>query len=180
MTRYLALLRGINVGGHKRIKMDELRKAFEALGFQNVKTVLATGNVLFEASNTDLNALVKTIEEKLNTTFHHKVPVILRTIQDIQNLVDSDPFKQTAVTPDTRLYVTFLSEIPKSKLKVPYESPDKGFRILRVSDGVVCSVLTLTPSNRTVDSMKIIEKEFGKNITTRNWNTVSKFLQAKI
>jgi hypothetical protein len=80
------------------------------------------------------------------------------------------------VTPQTRLYVTFLADRPKSK-KTP-QSQDKDFRILHISDGEVFSVLTLSPDRRTVDLMKVLETEFGKKITTRNWNTVSRILKA--
>lgn len=176
MAEYVALLRGINIGPHKRIKMDELRKAFEAMGLSNVRTLLATGNVIFEASETDADALVGVIEAGLTKAFDHNVPVILRRLDHIRELVQSGPFDGVEVTKDTRLYVTFLSEKPLHSLDVPYESPGQDFTILQVSDGEVCSVLTLTEKFRTVDSMKILEKQFGKGITTRNWNTVNKLL----
>jgi uncharacterized protein (DUF1697 family) len=110
----------------------------------------------------------------LKGTFGYEVSVILRATQEIQDLVDSIPFKDIKVTPQTRLYVTFLSEKPKSSLKVPYESPEKDFKIVRVTNGEVCSVLTLGSNRGTIDAMDILEKEFGKKITTRNWNTVIK------
>jgi uncharacterized protein (DUF1697 family) len=88
--------------------------------------------------------------------------------------VKGSPFEDVTVTSQTRLYVTFLSEKPASNLEIPYESPEKDFRILSVSDSEVCSVLTLTPNRGTTKAMDILEKEFGKNITTRNWNTVQK------
>ena len=110
MTKYVALLRGINVGGHKPIKMEELKKTFELLGFQNVKTLLASGNVIFEISNASTDGLVKKIEGGLKKTFGHTVGILIRTIDEIKNLVDANPFKNTVVNSQTRLYVTFLSE----------------------------------------------------------------------
>jgi uncharacterized protein (DUF1697 family) len=176
MTKYVAFLRGINVGGNKPVKMDELKKAFAALGFKNVNTVLASGNVLFEAPGTRADSNTKKIEDKLKTALGHEVGVLLRTIEEIQNLADANPFKNIKVTPQTRLYVTFLSEKPKSSLKIPSESPEKDFRILRVSDTEVCTVLTLSPERQTTDLMNILEKEFGRKITTRNWNTIARIL----
>ncbi|MCI0412522.1 DUF1697 domain-containing protein [bacterium] len=176
--KYVAFPRGINVGGKNMVKMDELKKAFESLGAKNVKTLLASGNVLFESTEKDPLKLRKVIEDKMNQKFGLKVNVILRTIGEIQDLVDSNPFQKIKITPETRLYVTFLSEKSKSSLKIPYESPERDFKIVRASHKEVCSVLTLTPARRSVDVMAILEKEFGRNVTTRNWNTVLKLLKA--
>lgn len=178
MVRYIAFLRGINVGGHKPIKMDALAGAFGSLGFQNVKTILASGNVLFEAPKSEPIALTKKIEEKLEKTFGHPVGVTLRTLSEIQKFVKSSPFKNIAVTPQTRLYVTFRRDQTKGSLKIPYQSPEMDFQILRVSSGEVCSVLTLSPGRRTPELMSILEKEFGKTVTTRNWNTIIKVLDS--
>jgi len=177
MNRYAAFLRGINVGGHKSVKMDELKKTFHYIGFKNVKTVLASGNVLFEATKAGTDTLSKKIGEKLKETFGFEIGVIVRTIEELQQLSDLNPFIGIKVTPQTRLYVTFLSEKFKSSLKIPYESLDKKFKILKVSATEICSVLTLTPTSRTVELMAILEKEYGKKVTTRNWNTIIKLIK---
>src|SRR5579859_237738 len=174
MTRYAAFLRGINVGGRKPVKMEDLRKTFAALGFQNIETVVASGNVIFDAAEPGVGALVEGIEGKLNQVFGHEIGILVRSLKELQDLARLNPFKKIEVTPQTRLYVTFLSQKPKKRLKIPHESSGKGFRILRVSDREVCSVVTLSPSWGTTDSMAVLEKEFGKRITTRNWNTITK------
>ena len=157
--------------------MAELRQAFESWGFQNVKTLLATGNVLFDSPKADTQSLTQSIEEKLKETFGYEIDVILRTIEQIQELVGSNPFKGIEVTADTRLYVTFLSDKANGGLEIPYESPEKNYKILSVADGAVYSVLTLTADTRSIDAMGILEKEFGKKITTRNWNTLTKIVK---
>lgn len=177
MTKFVALLRGINVGGNKLIKMDDLKKCFAALGFKNVKTILASGNVLFESTDPDEIALGKKIAGKLKSELGHDVGVQVRAIDEIQKLADRNPFKKIKVTPETRLYISFLPEKPKSKLKIPYTSPEKDFRILEVTHREICSVVDLNLGRGTVEAMSILEKEFGKNITTRNWNTVAKILK---
>jgi uncharacterized protein (DUF1697 family) len=178
MIRYAAFLRGINVGG-VTVKMDKLKKAFEALGFANVKTLLASGNVLFTAPSSTESALAKKIEKKVATDFGREIGVLVRKIEELQRLAKADPFAGIKVTPQTRLYVTFLSEKNKSSLKIPYETPDKNFRIIRANGREVCSSIpTLSPTSRTVDLMSILEKEFGRKITTRNWNTIEKILKA--
>jgi uncharacterized protein (DUF1697 family) len=175
LSSYVAFLRGINVGGNKKIRMASLAQAFEALGFQNVRTLLASGNVLFQARSADPRALTRRIEQRIEQTFRLEVSIILRTRREIQQLLDANPFKSIRVTPRTRLFVTFLAGKPKATLKIPYESPDKSFRILGVAGRDVCSVLTLGPQwAKNLRQMDILEKEFGQRITTRNWNTVQK------
>jgi uncharacterized protein (DUF1697 family) len=171
---YVAFLRGINVGGHT-IKMEGLKKVFESIGLNNVMTLLASGNVLFtDNSHANSSELTKSIEEKLEKTYEYHIGVILRNAQEIGNLLNSQPFQSIIVTPQTRLYTTFLSEKPKSSLGIPYLSPEKDFSILSIINKEVCSVLTLSKERNTTDIMKILEKEYGKRITTRNWNTVRK------
>jgi len=177
MPTYVAFLRGINVGGHKPVPMHKLKEAFEGLGFTNVRTLLVSGNVVFEAAVTSSATLKKRIEEKLKKSFGFEIGTLIRTLGELRKLSRSQPFKGGTVTPQTRLYVTFLSEKPKGTLKIPYESADGHFRILFALPKEVCSVLTLSPTSRTADLMAVIEKEFGKNVTTRNWNTVERVLK---
>lgn len=177
MAEYVALLRGINVGG-VTVRMDKLKKTLEATGFANVKTLLASGNVLFTTPSANENTLVNKIEKKLETAFGREIGVLVRKIAELQHLAEANLFAGVKVTPQTRLYVTFLAEKNKSSLKIQYESSDKNFKIIRATDREVCSVLTLSPGSRTVDLMSILEKEYGRKITTRNWNTIEKILKA--
>ena len=179
MTTYAAFLRGINVGGHKLVSMNRLRQAFESLGFKNVRTLLASGNVLFNAPLQGHPRLVRKIEAQLEQAFGHEISVILRTLDDLQALADLNPFRRIRVTPQTRLFVTFLSETPRTRLKIPYLSPDKSYRILRLARGALCSVLTVGPQwAKNLRQMDILEKEFGKRITTRSWSTLLRLLRA--
>jgi len=178
--KYVAFLRGINVGGHT-VKMAELKKAFEALGFRNVRTILASGNVVFEVAGGDRAALARKIEAALGKRWGFDIPAAVRSAEDLQALVAADPFKGIVVTLETRLYITFLGEKTDSSLKLPYSSPEKDVRIFRVSSGELASVLTLSPSREgpgrgTPELMTVLEKAFGKNVTTRNWNTIKKLL----
>ncbi len=179
MPVYAAFLRGINVGGQRRVTMNRLCKVFESLGFMNVKTLLASGNVLFESQRANTGRLVRRIEVRLKKTFGHDSYVIVRPLEELRDLVASNPFKGIRVTPWTRLFVTFLPEEPRTTLKIPYRSPDKSFRIIRLRDREVCSVLTLGPQwAKNLRQMNVLEKEFGKKVTTRTWNTVVRVVQA--
>ena len=174
--KYVALLRGINVGGYHKVPMVTLRETLENMGFQQVKTLLNTGNVVFEAKQEDEKELAESIAVQLKSTFGFPVPVIIRTTNEIRELVAANPFNGINVTKATRLYTTFLSDTPKSNLSLPYTSPDESFKIISITHQTVFSVLDIDKSG-SVDAMKILEKEFGKNITTRNWNTVVKIAQ---
>ena len=155
---FVAFLRGINVGGHT-VKMAELKRAFESLGFRNVRTVLASGNVVFDAAGGDRASLTRKIEETLKKRWGFDVRTALRSAEDLSALVAADPFKGIAVTPQTRFYITFLGEKRDSSLKLPYESPEKDVRVFRASPGELAAVLTLSPSRlgHTVPSSASIE-----------------------
>ena len=175
---YAAFLRGINVGGRKPIKMDAWREAFEAMGFQKVKTLLASGNVLFDSNATKAEPTAEKIEERLRNTFGHEIGVLVRPVAELQKLVAMNPFKKVKLTPETRLYVTFLSEKPTPGQEAKLKTAGKDFKFLRVSDREVCSGITISPQRHTTDLMAQLEKELGRKVTTRNWNTVVRVLDA--
>ena len=103
--------------------------------------------------------------------------MILRTADQLRKMAATNPFKKAQVTPDTRLYVTFLAERTKTRLKIPYESPKKDFRILKTTDAEIFTVVDASKGSGTLESMAFIEKEFGKQSTTRNWNTINRMLE---
>ena len=174
---YAAFLRGINVGGHRKINMADLRASFAALGFLNVKTVLASGNVRFDASETDEALVCTAIEQHVAQAFGHNVRVIIRPLTELQSLLDANPFKAVATTTQTKLYVTFLPEGQSGGENVSNALPD-GYTIVRATAREVCSVVTLAQGRSTIDLMAHLEKQFGANITTRTWNTVTRLLAA--
>jgi len=175
---YAAFLRGINVGGHKPIKMDALRAAFVGMGFQKVNTVLVSGNVLFESRAEKAEAIAAKLEEGLKKVFGHEVGVMVRPVAELRKLAASNPFKDVRLTPQTRLYVTFLAEKPTPDRKAKLQSAGKNLKFLRVSDGEVCSGIDISPEQHTTDLMAQLEKELGRKVTTRNWNTVVRVLDA--
>lgn len=173
---YVALLRAINVGGNHIVRMEELRRAFKVAGYTNISTLLATGNVIFDSPNEDIEELTDSLEIFLKKRFGFDIPVLLRTMENLKQLVDSDPFKGIKVTNETRLYVSFLSEPRKPSFKVPYVSDNGLFKILRVTPEEVCCMLTLSQDGDSTKLMGMVEKEFGKRVTTRNWNTIKKLV----
>jgi uncharacterized protein (DUF1697 family) len=168
----IAFLRGINVGGNTTIRMEALREAFSRLGLWSVKTVLASGNMVFEADDADRTALALRIQAALKETFGFEIAVMLRSAGEIQALLAADPFKDVPVTPDTRLYVTFLGDGIESRVKAPFVSQEGDTGVVRVFAHEVCTFMILSEGRGTPELMKGIEQEYGKTVTTRSWNTI--------
>ncbi len=171
MARYAALLRGINVGGHHKVPMAGLKSEMGKMGFSNVVTLLNSGNVVFDAADSLGGDLEAVLTESLEKTFGFPIPVLMREAAEILGLVRQDPFKDVPLTTDTRLYVSFLKQPPATALDLPWLSDDGSFRITATAEGHVCSVLDLGVT-KTPKGMDALEQLFGKNITTRNWNTL--------
>lgn len=112
--RYIALLRGINVGGKKKIKMIDLKILFELLKFENVRTYIQSGNVIFDFNATDTIKLADQIEHKISETYGFLVKIIIRKDYEFRELVNNNPFIKEPDIQLDQLYVTFMSDIPDS------------------------------------------------------------------
>lgn len=175
--RYVAFLRGINLGS-RTIKMNALKKAFEDLGFEDIKTILASGNVLFSTTTNDTTKLTTTIEEKLQTVFNHIIYVLIRSEEQIKQVIAKSPFQNIKITHDIQCYVTFLYSVYSPSTQPPFEPNTDSFHLFYATPTEVYMALEVSTGSRTVDAMTILEKEYGKKITTRNWNTILRIQKA--
>jgi len=167
MKRYAAFLRGVSP---MNAKMPELKKAFEEAGFADVKTVLSSGNVVFSAPEAPRAALEQKAEAAMKKRLGSAFPVIVRPIQTLRSMLDSDPYQGFRLKPGAKRVVTFLRGEPKAGVKLPPEV-DRA-RILRIKEAEVFSAYV--PGPRGPVFMTLIEKTFGKDVTTRTWDTVTK------
>src|SRR6266436_5469044 len=118
MPTYIAMLRGINVSGHKMIKMETLRLSFGALKLSNVQTYVQSGNVVFGVGNGSVAALSQEIERKILRDFGFSVPVFLRTAKELEQIIKDNPFLRETDIDHSKLHVTFLSDAaPKMALE---------------------------------------------------------------
>ncbi|MGB6094192.1 MAG: DUF1697 domain-containing protein [Moheibacter sp.] len=170
-TKHIALLHGINVGGHHKVPMAELRQTMEKMGFAKVSTLLNSGNIIFEAKENEGSE--SEIEHRLEQTFGFKIPVMLRKFDEIQQMVLNNPFEQFETDDNTKYYVSFLKNEPKNKIDLPFLSEDKSFRMIEIKDKVVFSTLDSSKGS-TVNGMDVLQSFFGEDVTTRNWNTIVK------
>lgn len=173
MIKYVAFLRAINVGGKNLIKMGELKKIFESLGFKNVVTYIQSGNVMFESSTADENVLVKKIESLLHKNLSDDVLVFIRTFEQLRSIIDEDSFQKLNLKVPTKLYISFLKNELKQKPKLPYLSSKKDVEIIRIKNR---EIYCITPEikGRYGFPNLFIENEFGIKSTTRNRSTIIK------
>lgn len=176
MIKYAAFLRAINVGGKNLIKMDELKKIFEAIGLENVESYIQSGNILFESTIKDENSLVSKIENHLHKILSKDVLVFVRTVDELKEIVKYDPFQKLKFKVTTKFYITFLKEELKQKLELPYLSPKKDVEIIRIKNREIYCI-TQEKNGRYGFPNLFIENEFGVKTTTRNWTTVSKVIE---
>ena len=173
MARYIAFLRGINVGGHQ-VKMGDLRKWFEALEFDNVATFIASGNVIFETGRTKPATLAARIERQLRDELGYEVPTFLRTDAELARIADHQPFADLELADGDSRYIAFLYKRPSTTAagKVAALSND--------TDRVVVHDRELYwhVRGRMADSTlgpPIFEKALGSvPATVRNLNTVQR------
>ena len=167
MARYAAFLRGVSP---MNAKMPELKKAFEATGFTDVKTVLSSGNVVFSARAASEESLQRKAESGMRKHLGREFLTVVRRVDALRELLASDPYRDFPLEPGTKRVITFLRELPKSKIALPIELP--GARILRLKEKDAFSVYLQSPEGAVF--MTLIEKTFGKEQTTRTWETVTK------
>ena len=170
MTRYAAFLRGVNLG-KRQVKSADLLAAFKAMGFDNVKTLLASGNVLFDADDVDARA----IETGLEKQFGFDIGTVLRTQEQLRALVALDPFAGRVEDDKTKLYVTFVDDSGARSLPMPCGIPGD-FEVVKLTDGEVFALAFRDEDGRFGLGMDVISRHFGKKRlwTSRNWNTVLK------
>lgn len=173
-TRYVAFLRGINVGGNKLIKMEDLRRCIAAAGFKNVRTFIASGNVLFDAPDTNPDLIARNIEKKLRKTFAHEIAVVVLKIAELRRTIKFDPFKHLPPSKEVMLFVTFLSSAPSRKIKLPMRSVTENLEVIAVKGQVVFMVARHKKNGWFGFPSNYLEKELAVIATTRNWSTVKK------
>jgi uncharacterized protein (DUF1697 family) len=175
LKSYVVFLRGINVGGHHKVPMADLRKELKEMGFENIVTLLNSGNVIFNTNTNNPESLEKMISQNLEKTFGFPVPTIIRKSETIYQLFKDNPFRDVKITKDIRLYVSFLKKNTQSDLELPWTSSDNSYKIIERRDKTILSILDLSVS-KTPKAMEITEKFFGKDITTRNWKTIERIV----
>lgn len=168
----MALLRSVNVAGHGRIAMNELRASFEELGYTDVMTYIQTGNVVFSAGSKSGAKIAADIEERLAADFGESPAVILRSVPEVLRIGKASPYARRGADP-ARHHVTFLATAPTKAALAALELPPSR-RDELVVDGKEVYVHTPDGYAETKFTGSFLERRLGVVSTTRNWNTVTK------
>lgn len=172
MQTYISVLRGINVSGHRVIKMDALKKSYADLGFTNIFTYIQSGNVVFQFKKTGHQKIENMIKNKISDDYGFDVPVIVKDANYLKNVIMSNPFLSNNNIDLSMLHVTFLSAVPgKSdvdKLKDVDYSPDKFI----VVDDIVYLYFPDGYGNTKLNN-NFFENKLKVKATNRNWKTVN-------
>ncbi len=173
--KYVAFLRGINVGGKNKIKMETLRGVFAAPGFTNIKTYINSGNVIFETAKADDKKLAEKLETAIETEFSLKIKVMVRTIAEIEEVVKNNPFDGQFEN-EKDLHVFFLDEeLPEEKRELLLSNNNEN-ETFAVQNREIFYLLRVGFSDSLMGK-DYIGKKLKVSATARNWRTVNKILE---
>ena len=176
MTKYLALLRGINVSGHNMIKMDALKKMLENMGFQNVETYIQSGNVFLDSEDENAAGVGFKIKQEIAKVFGYDVPVAMVSKNDLELCFTNNLFLMEKGCDSKKLYVAFISKelttVALNDLKISNFKPDEA-----AIDGNRIYIKYAIGAGKTNLDQKYIEKKLNVVATIRNWNTVTNLFE---
>ncbi len=170
MTIYIALLRGINVGGHKIIKMADLKQAFESIGLKQVKTYIQSGNIVFK-SEEDITFLKERIQSEIKNVFGFDVPVMLRTHEEFINITKRCPYEVNSLREGESIHIAFLAhELSKT------EKDQLLMQKNEIEDCCIHEKVVYLFFKNSIRNSKLINQfqKLHTPATVRNWRTVNK------
>jgi uncharacterized protein (DUF1697 family) len=179
MPVYVSMLRGVNIGGHNKIKMEALRALYESLGFQEPQSFIQSGNVVFRAKERNPTLLSKRITDAIEKKFKFRPAVLLRSVVELRRVITANPFADRKGIDPSKLAVSFLEV-----------GLDAGIRAALVA--MECAPEELCPHDRELYiyfpngmarpklSMPKVERILKTACTARNWNTVQKLLEMAV
>lgn len=192
MKKYVAFLRGINVGGHRKIRMAELRKSMEELGFKNVKTYIQSGNVIFDSDMKHWEAIAESIAEKIEADYGFDVPAIVFEKEEFRNYVNFNPFRETDSADNQKddsfefyeeedehersVYFIFLSKEADIENQLQLSEVDTATTQYFLHERVLYLSLA-EPYHQAKFTHKTVEKYLELKATARNLNTVEKLVE---
>jgi uncharacterized protein (DUF1697 family) len=175
MQTYISILRGINLGGHNTIKMEELKNLLSKFGFKNIETYIQSGNVVYQYKSIATKKLDILIQDKILQQFKFDVPVITLTIDELKSTAKCNPFSKDKKKDTSFLHITYLSDEPQEdnldKITGLSYSPDE-FMIIGKAVYLYCP----NGYGNTKLSNKFLENKLKTSATTRNWKTTNELI----
>lgn len=173
MTTHIALLRGINVGGHKKVAMSDLRGLLEKLGFTEVRSLIQSGNLVFRSSPRTNANLERLLEAQAEMRLDLRTTFLVRTAKDWETVIARNPFREEAERDPGHLVVTFLKDAPPANAVKELQAAIKGPEVIRAG-GRQLYIVYPAGIARSRLTNNVIEDKLGTRGTGRNWNTVLK------
>jgi len=175
MTTMIALLRGVNVGGHNMIKMDSLRALCESLGHCDVQTYVQSGNVIFRTKERDITKIARKVEDAIEKKHGFRPDVVLRTTAEMREVIARNPFAKRKGIEPGKLIVTFLDSEPPAEAKVAVQALKPDPEEIRMN-GRELYIYFPNGSGRS-KLVPLLSRALKNKGTGRNWNTVVKLLE---
>jgi uncharacterized protein (DUF1697 family) len=176
MTVVISMLRGVNVGGHNKIKMEALKAVYKALKLRDAQTYVQSGNVIFATNERDLARVAKRIEDGIEKKFGFRPDVILRTATEMRDVVARNPFAKRRGIEPGKLLVSFLASDPGEEAREKVRQMKCDPEELRIEERELYIYFS-NGSGRSKLSLAKLEKVLKTPITGRNWNSVTKVLE---
>ena len=176
MTTYIALLRGINVSGHNKIKMVELKQLFINLSYNDVTTYIQSGNVIFKSSEKNISKIEQQITAQINQVFGHTINILVITKKQLETILKSNPFLKNNSIDIKVLYTILLKEnyfAEGIKLIEPYLTNNEEIKII----GNCAYIHYPSGAGNSKLTINIIEKKLQTVATSRNWRTITKLVE---
>ena len=176
MTVFVSMLRAVNVGGSSRIKMNALQALYESLGLADVRTLLQSGNVVFRSSLKDRRQLAKRIRQEIERQLDLQIEVLVRTLAEIESIVERGPVLSPRADM-SKLLVMFLADVPDAQSQASLLKSHKGPEMIEIR-GPEIYLYYPDGVGRSKLSGAVIENRLQTYGTARNWNTLTKLLEA--
>jgi len=176
MAIFIALLRGINVGGQKKIVMASLKELFGKLGFHNVTTYIQSGNVVFRSFEKDSSKIAKSVEKGIRDRYSYDVGVIVKSLDELSETIRTNPFNETDLGKGEKIYFTLLFQKPAKETVSMLKKFDNEVDDLAVKEKTVY-LLCRKGYGRSMYSNNFIEKVLKVKATTRNLETMKKLVE---
>jgi uncharacterized protein (DUF1697 family) len=179
-VKYVALLRGVNVGVKNRVKMESLKNCFELLQFKDIKTYLQSGNIVFEYSQEEPKILEALIEKALSQSLEIETKVLIKTVEEMASIEETYPFEEKLQLSKSQIYVTFLSDLPDQNYVLAmnssvYIDPETCLDCYRIV-GKIIYVYCERGYSKTIFNNAFFEKKLKILSTTRNWKTTTQLI----
>ncbi|MGO9127491.1 MAG: DUF1697 domain-containing protein [Terriglobales bacterium] len=177
MPTYISMLRGINVLGHKRVEMSRLREMCEGMGFEQVRTYIQSGNVVFKTGKSTPSGLSRRIEERMMSEFGFSAMVLTRTAKELGRAIQGNPFVKEGGKDGSKVFVGFLARAPKADAVEKLQARAAKTEQVHCCGREIYVYYVDGMGRARLLTHGVLERVLAVSTTMRNWNTVSKLYQ---